>query len=415
MSREKLTPTTLSANLSYVAGMTPEDLQKQTVHELRALLKGCGVTQVTAIQERTSKGIVIIPGQEIRRADATRDECLKAIAEITIDKKLLAVATEFNETVIVEELPRRGWLKAALMGYDLLGLEIARKLNTYILEDYPEAHQFGTRSVVRSKYCGKVKATLKAEGTWEELRIKDRYNSFYGEMIELGKEDNQIKNRIIGERKLERKERNRTTTDYTTYNIKPLIAWAEARLNTLPISSREWREVALALALVTGRRVTSEILISSSVVDPLDSGSINFTGTAKEREGTNKGTINIPTLVESSLVQAGMQWLKDKGKTEEDRDKAHSRFSSDLTKKWREIAERFELPVFDQLPEKEQKELHKTHGCRKLYTNTVLMREGLTEGTAHPDIINARVQAILGHEQDGTSAFYRMPLVITEE
>lgn len=417
MTRTKLTPTTITENIGYLAGLSQADLADRSVHELRKLLASCGVTQVTCLLERTSneRGIetTYTKGNDIRRAAATREECLQAIAEITVEKQLLARATEFNGKVLVDELPKRNWLVQAIVSGQYLGLEVAASLNESIMEDYPESHQFTTRAVMRSKYKGKLKATLKAREYWNVDSVQERYNSFDSALDNLGKEDNRVKNDIISQRRLERKERNRTTTTYTEFDVSSLLNWCERTLSKLPASSREWRKVALALAVATGRRCTSEILCSRSSAKRAGEYEIEFTGLAKEREDRQKQPIVVPTLVPATLVISGLEWLANMDKQETERDRAHARFSSDLTKTWREIANSTGVPVFTQLPEKEQRELHKVHGARKIYTNIVLTREGLTEDTAHPDVINARAQAILGHDEETTSAFYRLPMTIT--
>lgn len=101
-------------------------------------------------------------------------------------------------------------------------------------------------------------------------------------------------------------------TDIVYVQLDPFIDKARQAL----IDLKSWKDVAIALALVTGRRMFSEILMDTtefSLIDGQDM-TVMFWGQAKTRGRGESEAYQIPTLVEAELVVKGYQYLASLGK-----------------------------------------------------------------------------------------------------
>ncbi|MDF5733635.1 MAG: protelomerase family protein [Rhizonema sp. PD38] len=132
----------------------------------------------------------------------------------------------------------------------------------------------------------------------------------------------------------------RTSTPHAC--VSDLIEWAIERLRVLPSKAEHWREVALAIMLVTGRR-PSEVL-STGVFEAIDQTNLEFYGQLKKKDASQDEKIyRIPALGDTAReVEAASGWLQMMNKRtvpasrnledkQEAAKKCHDRFSRYLS------------------------------------------------------------------------------------
>jgi hypothetical protein len=132
-----------------------------------------------------------------------------------------------------------------------------------------------------------------------------------------------------------------------------LIVWAAEYLKVLPESPARWREVAVAIAVLTGRR-QSEIM-SAGIFTPITPDLISFEGQLKRHDDSEVGAIEIPVLMGAAHdVARAIEWLSENGKRIEPTDrtreaiqaaakKAHTRFSRYLSEAAKAAALKIEI------------------------------------------------------------------------
>jgi Telomere resolvase len=124
--------------------------------------------------------------------------------------------------------------------------------------------------------------------------------------------------------------------------VLPLIDWAVNRLKKLPIESKLWREVALAILIVTGRR-PAEVL-ATGVFKAINATDLEFYGQLKKKGELNDETVyRIPAIGDTAQeVETAIKWLEmmnkrvlPKTRSLEDKQasakKSHDRFSRYLS------------------------------------------------------------------------------------
>jgi hypothetical protein len=186
-----------------------------------------------------------------------------------------------------------------------------------------------------------------------------------------------------------------------------LNSWATDLLEELndETAATNWKDVAIALAVVTGRRIYSEILCGVGQYEDLGDQQISFTGVAKGKEH-NPDSFVIPTLCSSALVVKAVAWLDLKGKRVQcdnphdwvqvklAREKADKRYAKDVALYWktRLCPRLLGLEASD-----DNNEFVKIHGLRKLYVMQFI--QGLSDRQAR-----TKAASLLCHSSDGSVA-----------
>lgn len=91
-----------------------------------------------------------------------------------------------------------------------------------------------------------------------------------------------------------------------------LFSWVENVLKTPEIST--WKELSIALSLVTGRRMAEVHGIKTVFLTTEDEYKVSFEGQLKTKGRGDIGAYEIPTLVPAKTVIAAWEKLKDSGK-----------------------------------------------------------------------------------------------------
>lgn len=132
--------------------------------------------------------------------------------------------------------------------------------------------------------------------------------------------------------------RDKDVDDFLYADISNLLTWANDTLTNLnsETSKMKWRDVSIALAIVTGRRQV-EIHGNGSFELTDSPYEVLFTGQAKTKEGglareyfEQNPSYKIPTLVKSELVVKGQKFLADKGRTNLEAKKVNDNLNGEI-------------------------------------------------------------------------------------
>lgn len=134
--------------------------------------------------------------------------------------------------------------------------------------------------------------------------------------------------------------------------VAPMILWAKDTLTNLPDAGSAYKDVAVAIIVLTGRR-QSEVMSSGSFELTGDDDRLMFSGQLKRHVDESVEAFEIPVLANAAqAVVDGIQWLESHGKRETPEDnspesqkkaakKAHDRFSRYLSAKAKEICDKY--------------------------------------------------------------------------
>lgn len=359
---------TLQNNLRETATLTEAQLNERDVYQLRDLLRICGIKQV------------VRDGKQVPVREGRRQELIEALAIATSPYKLLATAT-IEPTLVDEEIRKldfesvRDLLKiAANLGTDSERQDKARsvayEVNNWIQHTYadtPHLARFYARCNHRGQYRSRVQELIKQENS---LLLTAIYGIYSDTLNALGKYDSELKAKGNSER----------LTTYET-NKRP-VAVAKLHEWTLATladpTATDWKNVVVAIAASTGRRIYSEVLAGSGQYKAVGEYELEFTGVAKGKE-VNSNSYRIPTIAPASDVVKAIEHLdklekripcadiSDYASVIECRSKADKRHSKNVGEHWSKRL-CLQLLGFEQTDEQASKaELTKLHGLRKLY------------------------------------------------
>ncbi|MBD2342212.1 hypothetical protein H6G64_35425 [Calothrix sp. FACHB-156] len=112
---------------------------------------------------------------------------------------------------------------------------------------------------------------------------------------------------------LNRKKNEAAEIDVRAINVAPFIEWAIEQVNNLPESPARWKEVAIAVMLLTGRR-QSEVM-SSGIFTYADNTHVVFEGQLKRHVDELVAPEKIPVLGKAAKgVDNAIKWLEKHGK-----------------------------------------------------------------------------------------------------
>ena len=190
----------------------------------------------------------------------------------------------------------------------------------------------------------------------------------------------------------------RTTTPHA--NVCTLVGWAIDRLKTLPKKAQEWREVALAILIVTGRRPAE--VMATGVFKALTASEAEFYGQLKKKgKDSDEKTYIIPCIGDTAIeVEQGIKWLQmmnkrilPKSRSLEDKQeaakKAHDNFSKYLSEISKEIMQKIRLVDNANWELPENKSRLKPYLARQIYLQIIskLIQKSVKNGTSiDPDL-----------------------------
>src|SRR5579883_3214689 len=218
------------------------------------------------------------------------------------------------------------------------------------------------------------------------------------------------------------------TRQNNTIGIKvlPLFDWAKNQVVNLPESSARWREVAIAIMVLTGRR-QSEVM-SSAKFEPTDTDShLIFSGQLKRHADEGVDAYEIPVIGHTAyaLVEA-MKWLEANNKRiipddntleniQKAAKKAHDNFSKYLSQMAEKVCTNYivldEGDSWEYTDDKgKAKDRRKSHLFRQIYGQVVYplfyadsrrkLAQVLIEVMGHSDTPSSRSFAFSNYDSD---------------
>jgi len=205
-----------------------------------------------------------------------------------------------------------------------LKLEKSKK---YFLPEY--ATLVARARVMIESYANEKSPDGKAHpGTIQKIRVE--VMKFLGELIDSEKDNfNQINDRTITDlfkdfdddlrgafkdigaikHQLNKEKNEKSEEDVRLINSFEFINWAVERVSNLPKSPAMWKEICIAVMLLTGRR-QSEVM-SSAIFTYVDESTVIFEGQLKRHTDELVEPEKIPVLAKSAkLIIDAIQWLE---------------------------------------------------------------------------------------------------------
>jgi hypothetical protein len=363
---------TLQSNLREAASLTNEQLESRTVYELRDLLRHCGVKQIT--RSGTNVPIRAARRPELLEALAVATTPFKHLAKASIDMDLVDADIKrltFEDVANLLVLAAREvTLEDSTKGNEK-ARSVAYEVNEWIMKTYtdtPSLARFYVRCDQRGDYRSRVRDIVFSKGN---LILEGVYGVFATTLNALGKFDSESKATANKARVVNYAANTRTI------DVQPLQNWAVGVLGKQP-EVGVWKDVVVALAAVTGRRVYSEILSGTSRFAEAGEFELKFSGVSKGKDVNNK-EYTIPTIAKASDVVRAIQWLEEVGKrllcddlenhaavlaARKATDKRHSK---NLGEYWKKNLCANLLGLAQDDEEAAKDDLTTLHGLRKLY------------------------------------------------
>jgi hypothetical protein len=291
----------IQTNSKRFSSQTPQDWEKQTVTELRNKVRACGITNV------------------LRDGELVKLSCSKKTELIDT---LITITQPFRENPFVVE--EKIEMPTAKKIFDSL-LSIAK--NSVSMGDDARQVAVHTDNILTRIYCNSAstragkRSVLKSQirglmfnNNYQDINgLYDVHQTFERKFSELNNVDSNVKKEFT----------NFANSEKKPIEAEGLTDWAEVVLT----DCNNWKNVAIALAYTTGRRMFAEVLIDGNHYTVTSDSTIMFTGQAKRHpsylpepskvdsyESLDDEPYEFTTLVETSLVMNGFEYLLSLGK-----------------------------------------------------------------------------------------------------
>lgn len=391
--------------------LTQEELETLTAPKVRAIAIECDIRYI----ERD--------GQTIRVSNGRKSEFIREILKVCDEKRVLmqvsqempelqveriqAVASEENEKSLNED--------------GTIAKETWDDLRRYILERWDSETQtwlatngnlnrMGNRLVTRLLAAKQAPTTTlnRKAVILKNMRLmlqEDKSNPHYRQMVDVFEDFGQIVQdtlRDLTETKNInfRANLHRRGNEVCSVRTGKLYDWAVDTLVNLQETdpASRWRDVAIALMLVTGRR-QSEIMSSAIFTETGSEDSVMFSGQLKTKGRLDAPqAYEIPVLAPSASVIKALNWLIANGKRHEDPKTAHNRYSKELSGRIQGINAYYEIEFKPETKDgKEPKGARLTcHLCRQIYAQKMAKTPQASQGRKP----RRYLAEILGHGDD---------------
>lgn len=284
-----------------------------------------------------------------------------------LDERVKALIPQFEELAPFTQTKRKKG-NGDVVGWQELAIQEAVLLKQKYPDNSPEGEKMYNSATSQisnlKKYLKKdCKKYLKDQMTYYQVCT---IITHFGEALSyLFREYKTVSNNVA-RKKAETRTcvENRVELDLTDY-LKKAQTILEKAARGASRNIIDWKDVSCALALVTGRRM-SEIHLSASF-EIVSEYEVEFKGQLKGKtrkinkvleSGEEKkvklinATFTIPTLVDSSLVVDGLEWLQDDGKRLESNEEpilVNNRWSKALSERVRSDWKLFDEMTYHKL------------------------------------------------------------------
>ena len=408
-------PQARAVALERMAELTAFDIESRTVPELRTLLRTASITNLT------------VDGKTVDVSNARKADLTDALWEITKTTRLkndveesglspedIAKALESDGALInvnvqkkIEEITERlvgyvndlwdphvgGWKMTGALP-ELLGSELWTWLAFY-RGHTGDVISMGTRATYGSNIIKTVSRAISLEPVEERrLKLAEAYGAFRTGYYRLDKSNKTEVSKTAKVREVFRLDH------VQEIDVGLMLERADKTLRAIASDKKpRWIDVSIALALVTGRRM-SEIHATGSF-KWVDDYSVEFKGQLKKAGETDSYVI--PTLIEARFVVIGHEYLKMLDKYVVNEPKlAHSRYSKDISCRGMGLWYTECLPGLKNYTDEKGKtvSVRTYHRLREMYALTCVKVCGPKDPSAYQLI--AFYKGILGHSEVGT-------------
>lgn len=373
---------------SKYALLTQEELEAMSSLQVRAIAIECDIRYI----ERD--------GETIRISNGRKPEFVREILKVCAEKRVMM---QVSKDLTDEQLSRIQGLELEVNESSenkdgTLAKETWDSLRRYILERWDSENSvwLATNGELNGIGLGfvttliaanqAIATTLNRKATvlkaMRQMLLEDKQHPHYEQLSEVFEQFNNIVQKTLSDltakKNIQQKESlHRRGNEVCSVRTEKLYVWAVDTLVNLQVDdpAPRWRDVAIALMLVTGRR-QSEIMSSASFELAKDeSGNIKesevlFSGQLKTKDRHDvPEKYEIPVLAPASAVIKALDWLIANGKRHPDPKAAHNRYSKELSGRIQVINQYYEI---EHKPEtesgKEPKGAKLTcHLCRQIY------------------------------------------------
>ncbi len=388
------TQTTIADALQMLATLTDEEIQAKGVGELRSMLRDTGVNHLmregVPVPIRSGRKDELV--QEIQKLAHKQQALNNAVIPISgVGQVVESPVVELMTTSEMVEVLRKVPLMRRIDG-DKLIAKVAHEFISKLALAYPDTSsqlRFNVRCSRRSERLKDLREVFANEPEMLEV-----FESFRTKCLEFGESDS------IAKRKANDANTEAKIEQETEMRISRLLKWAQGTLAGIGnVGKTQWKEVVLALALVTGRRM-NEILCIKTTFEKSGEYSIDCKGLSKSHDGEAATIENITTLCPSDYVIAAIDWLRrdDHKRYTDEPSQVNKRYGKELSQLMKAYVEAFDIINEDARTKQEPGEngrivaVFNFHSLRKAYVSSVLAKGDLQGRTAGKEAAR-----LLGH------------------
>jgi hypothetical protein len=220
----------------------------------------------------------------------------------------------FKDLALHSYKPDGSWKLSIHADISSLAYRVIAWLNTRPGEQLDGGLDFTTKLRYRTHICNLFGEFVEGEAQAAYYPQLSSCLDLFKRQVKLQIADLTSMKKGLQERRVAQRKKQKAVISF-----KPLHEFALRWLGNLDkLSARDWRQVSIALAIATGRRM-SEIHCSAKF-EYLNDAHLKFTGQLKVKGlaaeyFADHPSYKIPVLVPAKLAIAGHRWLIEKGKT----------------------------------------------------------------------------------------------------
>lgn len=383
MSRQTKTITNIQTAVLTLSTLSVTDLEASTVKDLRSLMASTGATNM-------ADGSPICYA---RKSQLVSELNAFATKQRLYNESRIDLTGEVNTVQLMtyQEIVSHLKVVPSLVRRD--GDEVITKLASDFRQkvclaypDTSDVKRFNVRLARQAELLKKVKDALK-----DSPDVLGVFDSFRQKVWEFSNFDVQLKMTV--------NESNKNAREEQSFPIRcsQLLEWCQATV----VKSRNWREVVVALALLTGRRM-NELLCTKTTFEVNGEHSINCYGLSKSH-GDVIDLENITVLCPAVDIVNAINWLRQAGKYCEKPEEVNKKYAKELSQLTRELVSSFNVIDEEYRTKKEQTgrevAVFSFHSLRKAYIELVLLS---FEGSYRSR--GKEAGRLLGHQQWQTAA-----------
>jgi hypothetical protein len=381
---------TIAEQRSRLGELAEDTITRQPVQNLRKVAISCGLSavergtgQVLISRARKSElvtALLAIAEQERQLKNAvvltTDTEAGEVLAPVYEPPNTAKVAAYINSVSVIDN--------SVLKELTILAHEFIKQLAVF----YPDTSKFSratVRCARRSDYFNEIKRQLDVD----DIGVR-AYNEFRDKALAFGAVDTQAKvakTNAANDSKIEAQVGIRTSA---------LLAWSKRVLEAT--EGKRWKEVVVALAFVTGRRMNEVVAETEFTYRSEFTIDCKYLSKGRGKEQTIEG---ITTLVPAALVIENISWLESKGKRNYLQSEVNRKMGKELSQTTASLVAALDIVDADKRTTEQANgrkvNVFSFHSLRKAYILNAVKALPETRGTLR------EAQRLLGHSSLSTT------------